>query len=446
MLLAAFSFVALTKVAGASPVFAPDIFSDGMVLQRNTPVPIWGSSAPDEQVTVTFNGQEKHAFSDGTGQWKVHLDAMSEGGPYELTISSDSETRVIQDVLIGEVWLASGQSNMSLSRVKANVLAQYRSQVRGITKVGWSDRPGLIAFQFALDLSNALGVPVGVINNSRRGSRIRSWFPDWAVNDPNPQVGAIAAAWLPPWGENYEQRMGPYAGYGIRGVAWWQGETDLASASEHRHILPAFVRALRADWGAGNFPFIAVQTPTGRGLQLGDAAKPLPSTPDGDAPAAVLRNAFITMLGEPNTGMVVTHDLDGGTHPPKPARPAYAQRLADVALAEVYGQTFIYSGPVFSSAVLEGTQVRVRFRSNTTGGLYAPGGAPLQGFALSADGESYVWADAVIDGNDVIVLSDQVPTPTSIRYGFGTRPAWANLFNTSGLAAAPFEAPVTPAP
>ncbi len=442
----ALCLTALERSAEASPAFIPDIFSDGMVLQRNSPAPVWGEAAPDEQITVTFNGQEKSAFSNGVGEWIVHLDPMPGGGPFDLTISSSSENRIIHDVLIGEVWLCSGQSNMSLSRVKHDVLNQYRSQVRGITRVGWSDRPGLIAFQFGLDLSNALGVPVGLINNAKRGSRLRSWLPVSALNDPDPQVAAIASAWLPPWGENYPLRMGPYLRYGIRGVAWWQGETDLQSAGEHRHILPAFIRALRAEWGIGNFPFLFVQTPTGRGLQLGNAAKSLPTNPNGSPQAAVLRNAFITALQEPNTGMVVTTDLDGGTHPPKPARPTYAHRLADVALAEVYGQSFIYSGPIFRSAVLEGNQVRVSFRSNTSGGLFAPGGAQLQGFALSADGQSYVWADAEIVGNDVIVWSDQVPAPVAIRYGYATRPAWANLFNTSGMGAAPFAAAVTPGP
>lgn len=438
---------ALLVLAASMPALADvtldrKLFSDGMVLQRDVAVPIWGIAAPEEQVTVSFAGQTKVATAAVDGTWRVNLDPLIAAGPSTMTVQG-SNLVTIGGVQVGEVWLCGGQSNMVLEQPSPAKLAA-KPGIRALRFNGWSDAPGGVCWNFALTIHERLSVPVGIINNAKGGARIRTYLPPAVLSDPDPMVAQLLATY-PIWGDLWQEVTEHLVPFAMRGVIWWQGEADSRGASEHRHILPALIRGWRQEWGLGDFPFLFVQLPNGKGLPYGQTVRPLPSHSRGRPWAAVMRQAFVETLAVPNTGMVVTSDLIGGIHPPPELYPEYAGRLADAALVLVYGESFVYSGPIVDSAVAEGSGVRVRFRANTAEGLHS-GPAPLQGFSLSADGENWVWADAAIDGMEVVVSSPLVPAPAAVRYGYASRFKWANLYNVLDLVAGPFEAVVLPAP
>jgi sialate O-acetylesterase len=243
----------------------------------------------------------------------------------------------------------------------------------------------------------------------------------------------------------------PMAGYAIRGVLYWQGEQDLklgrqqpGTVERFHELLPALVRSWRADWQRGNIPFVLVQLPTGGGLQLGQTATPRPPAPPEPSLAVVMRQSTFNGLSEPATGLMVSIDIQGDVHPKD--RDLYGYRLASVARATAYGESFVYSGPIYSSMTVEnGNHVRLRFRPNTAEGLTAEGGA-LDGFSISADGQTFVWANAEIEGDEVVVWNDAVTAPSVVHYAWDHFPTWANLFNGDGLGAAPFSTTETPAP
>jgi sialate O-acetylesterase len=419
----------------------PQIFADGMVLQREMAAPIFGGADPGEQVTVTFNGQLKMTNADTNGRWRVDLDAMAAGGPYVLTAAGATNTAVVSDVMVGEVWVASGQSNMVIVRVPTLELAAH-PEVRVFYKRSWNGHPGTVPWLFAKELAQELGCTVAIINQAIGGSYIKSWLAPSVYDDPDPELAALLAV-TRDVGRYYDQFIAPLQPFAIRGVVWWQGEAEDRAPAPHREFFPALIRSWRLEWGQGNFPFIYVQVPTGRGLPFGQPVDPYPVPLNASATDrhAFRRHSFLIGLTEPKTSMVLTHDLVGGTHPTD--RASYSHRLVLHVLAKAYGQNLVYSGPLLASHSIEGSSIRIRFRAGTAEGLQA-GGGPLQGFAVSADGDTWHWADAVIEGNEVVVSSPAVPSPVLARYAWGNRPTWANLFNGAGLAAGQFATDVTP--
>jgi sialate O-acetylesterase len=415
------------------------LFSDGMVLQREMTVPVFGLAAPDEQVTVSFQGQQKVTTAGPDGKWQVELDPMPAGGPFQMTVAGNN-TIVVSDVRVGEVWIASGQSNMLHRRVKPDVLETTPS-IRAIVHKTWEDRPGAVPYEFAKQLQASLGgIPIGILNVAAGGTNLGLWLGDTAVLDPDPEVQQYLNM---DWGYYYRKLVQPIQPYRFRGVIWWQGEADYKRPVRHLTLLPAVIRSWREEWGVGDFPWISMQTPTGRGFRLESVTPaPLPDSASYSDTSAFMRHTYLQSLAIfPATSLVTSLDLEGGIHPRDSE--AYASRLADQALALVYGQDIVYSGPIFSSMSVEGSSIRIRFRAGTAEGLQAVGG-PLSGFAVTGDEVTWHWADAVIDGNEVVLTSANVPTPIAARYAWATRPTWANLFNGAALAAAPFATDVTP--
>jgi sialate O-acetylesterase len=170
----------------------------------------------------------------------------------------------------------------------------------------------------------------------------------------------------------------------------------------------------------------------------------LPVNASATDEAAFMRQTFLmTLAAFPNTSFVSSLDLEGGIHPRDTL--AYSSRLADQALVLVYGQNYMYSGPIYSSMAIEGgSTIRIHYRTNTATGLTTQDGGPVQGFAITEDNVTWHWADAVIDGTDVLLSSASAPNPIAARYAWGNRPTWANLVNGSGMAAAAFASDVTP--
>jgi sialate O-acetylesterase len=424
-------------------------FASGMVLQREMPVPVWGRADPGEGVSVTFAGQTKNATTAGDGTWRVVLDPLTAGGPHTMTIEG-TNTIVLDDVLVGEVWICAGQSNMVVRRARPSDLDQF-PQIRALAHSGrWNDRPSGMAWAFAKELHASLGVPVGVINRAAGGTPIRTWLPPEVQDDPDPEVEDVVGDW-DTFGEQFAYQVGPLVGAAIRGVLYWQGEQDLklsrqnvGSVLHYFDLLPALVRAWRSAWDRSDLPFVLVQLPTGGGLKIDDPLEALPDAPPAPDIAALMRRATFNGLSEPGTSITVSVDVRGGTHPRD--RALYGARLASNARANVYGESFVYSGPIYSSMSVEsGNRVRLAFKPDTADGLQAIGGA-LQGFAISGDGESFVWASAEIQGNEVVVWNDAVAAPTVVRYAWARYPEWANLFNGAGLGAAPFSTETIVAP
>ena len=429
----------------AAVSFDDGLFSDGMVLQQGRPAPIFGSAAPGEAITVTFDGQVKNTNAAPDGSWRVDLDPLTVGGPHQLVVQGDNQL-VIDDVLVGEVWVCAGQSNMVLRVVGASVLGS-EPDIRVFRIKDWSDAAGLACWEFGRRLHTMLGVPIGLLNNAKGGSKIRTWLGPTIVTDPDPEVASIVASYGE-WGVNYNNWTAPLQPYAVRGIAWWQGESDRRQPDIHGTILPAMMRSWRDDWGQPDLPFVMVQLPKGKGMPADDKRlKKLPRKALANHRTPALRQAFIeTLFADPLTSLVANADLRGGIHPPQSVIPDYGVRIADAALADVYGLDFVYSGPIIATATDEAGSVRLTFRPNTADGLYGNLG-PLQGFDLTADLVTWVNADSQIEGDEVVVSSPSVPAPVAVRYGWGRRFRWANLFNSADLAAAPFEVAVpTPAP
>lgn len=420
-----------------------------MVLQRDVPAPVWGWADPGENVSVSIGAQTKQAVTAGDGTWRVVLDPMPAGGPHQLTIEG-TNTIVVSDVLVGEVWVCSGQSNMVVRRAKRRDLVDY-PQIRALARSGrWNDRASGVAFAFAKELQAQYGVPVGILNRAAGGTPIRLWLAPEAAADSDPDVQGIVDSWTT-FGEQYAQNIEPLEGYAIRGVVWWQGEQDLKLARQeigsvlhYYHLLPALVRSWRVAWQRSDLPFVLMQLPTGGGMQIEDGPAPLPAAPPEPDNATLMRRATFHGLSAPDTTLTISVDIRGGVHPRD--RELYAHRIANNARASAYGESFAYSGPIYSSMSVEGgNRVRLSFRPGTAEGLQAVGG-PLQGFSISGDGETFVWASAEIDGNQVVVWNDDVPVPTVVRYAWAREPEWANLFNGDLLGAAPFSTEDPPAP
>lgn len=433
----------IANPANAEVRFHP-LFTDGIVLQRDVPVAIYGKAEANETVTVEFGSQQKQTIADAIGDWRVDLDPLvASTTPTALTATGDASSATVQDVLVGEVWVCAGQSNMVQGIVKPEQMA-LKPLVRWRRYADFAEGPGEVCWDFAIDLHDALaGVPVMVLNNARRGTKIRQWLSPRTVPDLDDPVVDEIVNGFPEWAKFYPdvEFLQPFT---VRGIAWWQGESDSKTGVDHQHLLPAMIRQWRIDWGLGDIPFVIMQLPTGRGMKPFDRARKLPYKAWRTDRTAEMSEAFyIAQRDLPAVSLVVSADLRGGTHPPSFTRPIYADRILEAALANVYGVPMVWSGPVLESMTLEGSALRLHFRENTAIGLQGLDrgeDAPIQGFAISPDGESWEWADSiVVDGQDLLVSSSLVLTPTRLRYGWGKRTKWANLFNSDKRGAAPFQ-------
>jgi sialate O-acetylesterase len=431
-------------LAAANVRLTSPLFSDRMVLQRQMPDPIWGRAAPGEQVAVTINGQTQATAAAADGSWQLFLDPMEAGGPYDLVITGQNVI-VLRHVMVGEVWLASGQSNMALSTPPRRIRELFPN-VRTFKKKGWLDKPAGTAFWFGVELNRALGMTVGLLNEASAGSSISRWMGPSVTTDPDPEVRNLLET-VGLFGTDYNARVSPLQPYGIRGTIWWQGESNALRPNGYSHLLPALIRSWREAWGQGDFPFFFVQLPTGGGILKDQVAAGLPPNPPSDDLLPIFANVYFQTLAVPKTGMVISVDLPRALHPHD--KQDYGLRFARLTLATVYGQDIVYSGPVFESMTLEGNRLRLRFRANTASGLYALGADVLQGFSIAGTDRQFMWASAQIEADQVVVWNDAIPNPVTVRYAWGDVPLWANLFNGDNLGAAIFDsdyAPPTPTP
>lgn len=456
------------------------LFSDHMVLQAGMPVPIWGKADPGEKVTVKVQGRKQSAAAGADGKWMVRLPKLKAGGPLEMTISGRN-TITVKDVLVGEVWLGSGQSNMVFTLSKKTyrwagvideekeIAAANHPQIRMFTakeakryepqetfEGEWQicnpeNAPGFsaVGYYFARQLQKEIRQPVGILSLAYGASTAESWIrretvaadpqlkpmldrfdaavdayrknPSAPVENPNPRTPRDPVQDQHNATVLYNGMIHPAVPYAIRGVIWYQGESIVGGRDGIRlypHVMETLVLDWRKLWGM-ELPFYAVQLAA---LQA-------------NSNSPTVREVQAAILSLPKTGLAVTIDIGDpkDVHPHNKA--PLGDRLARIALANVYGRKMEYSGPRYDSMKVEGSSVRLTFTH--AAGLMAKGGS-LQWFQIAGEDKKFVKAEARIENGTVIVSSPDVSVPVAVRYAWESYPEGANLYNGSDLPAAPF--------
>jgi len=499
-------FLVLVASAASADVRLPAIVGENMMLQQKTAAPLWGWADPGETVTVAGSwGKKATAAADDKGKWKLCLPTPSHGGPYTVTISGKNEI-TLKNVMIGEVWLCAGQSNMgwrllftaegrqdSAAATYPN-LRIFRSErchsptPKDDCVAVWTpctpetaSTCSAVSFYFAEKLHRELKIPVGIIVQPYAGTPIEGWMPkEIQMDDPRTrkiveEADAESAAYDPAaakrqleraleswkqgkrkgkptlrtprnWGHQYPGNIfngmiHPVRPYGIRGAIWYQGERnakDLAQAANYVRQLPLLINYYRRSWhemSGGNvakdFPFYFVQLPS----WLAPQTAPV----EPDAAWAVSREMMrLVARSTPNTGVAVSIDTgDDILLHPKDKKPI-GLRLAYLALKKTYGKDFVDYGPFYKSHRVEGDKIIVTFDS-VGSGLMAGKEGPLNSFAIAGKDRKFVWADAVIRDDTVVVSAKSVPAPVAVRYAWAMNPSHRNLlYNKEGIPASPF--------
>lgn len=437
--------------AGVEP---NNLFTDHAILQRGKEVPVWGTARPDEEITVRFADQELSTKAGKDGRWMVKLapmEASSEGRT--LTIRGDY-TIEVRDVVVGEVWLASGQSNMqwpvsASSDPEATIAGATDENIRLYTvprrgadapesdpQGNWHRcTPGAIGgftavgYAFAKDLRQALNVPVGIISTNYGGTPAESWTSRGTLEsqDELKPLLEITGKGVHTPTVLYNAMIAPLVPYAVRGAIWYQGESNAGNAKLYRTLFPAMIGDWRQAFGQGDFPFLFVQLAP----FMAKTEEPVQSG------WAELREAqLLTLTAAPNTGMAVITDLgeEKDIHP-KAKQPVGA-RLALAARKLAYGdKKVVHSGPILKEMKIEGDKAVLTF-DHVGGGLVAKDG-PLTGFAIAGSDGTFVKAQADIQGDTVVVRSPEVREPKAVRYGWANFPV-VNLTNKENLPASPF--------
>lgn len=444
----------LFSVPAVANVLLPSFFSDSMVLQRNAEIKLWGWASPFEEITIkpSWTSEEYKVKAGNTATWEIKINTPGAGGPYTVSFKGYNEV-ILKNVMLGEVWFCSGQSNMEWTAssgidnaeteiAKANypnirffsvprLSAQYpQMNVPGDWKACTPETMkyfSAIGYFFAEKLQKELkNIPIGIINSSWGGSPAEIWIPeDFIAKDP---VLATAAAKLSPmpWsptepGKTYNAMIYPLVGYKVAGVLWYQGESNVGSAVYDK-TLGGLIRSWREAW-KDDFPFYFVQI------------APFKYDND-DYSGVVVRDAQRKVVqAVPKTGMVAINDISttDDIHP-RNKRPV-AERLADLALKEVYGlNKGIVNGPSYKSVKTEKNKLIVSF--DYSEGLRSKGKTSTQ-FEIAGNDGVFRKAQAKIVNNTVVLTSKEVKNPTQVRYAWHNT-ATADVFNSAGLPLSSF--------
>ncbi len=497
----------------AADVKLPGFFGDNQVLQRDLPVPIWGWAKPGETVTVTFAGQTKTATTDAEGRWLVKLEPLpANDQPAVLTVAAANQLEC-KNVLVGDVWVCSGQSNMEMTvfgsldaakfiaeakypairqvRIPKNNQAKPQADVKGNWAVCSPDTVSnftAAGYYFAREIHRELKVPVGLIFTSWGGTCIETWIcpqgyaavpelqdltekvQSWDATTAPGQAAwgkslADLKAWLPvaeaalaakqavpdapglpqPGDSQmvptklYNGMIHPLLPYAIKGALWYQGEANGGEGDSYFRKMQALIQGWRQVWGQRDFPFYFVQLPNFQAVL---------DTPGAGNGWARLREAQLKTLSLPNTGMAVAIDLGEAQDVHPRNKQEVGRRLAQWALKQTYGRDVVPSGPIYKGQKIEGDRIRISFDYAGSGlmvgqkkGLeptQAVAGGQVKRLAIAGADKKFVWAQAKIEGAELVVSSPQVKQPVAVRYAFSMNPEGCNLYNQEGLPASPF--------
>jgi sialate O-acetylesterase len=516
----------------------PAVFGDHMVLQEKSKLPVWGWAEPGETITVTFKNQKRTTITAANGAWRVDLDPVDPGSEAgTLTVAGQNNSLVFTDVLVGDVWVASGQSNMEFGiqtdRRGAEAIAHATdSQIRLFfvpwatalqpqTNIGPAVPPSplngkwevcspelmnanwawhgfsAIGYYFAEEIRHTTGRPVGMIAAYKGGTPAQAWtsisglemdaalahyvaehqrmvdnfataqaayskqYADYEIKMKAWNVAAEKAkaagqvlpansapkAPVPPDGgygapaNLFNGMIAPLIPYAIKGVIWYQGESNgdtVREAGEYAVLFPRLIKDWREKWERGNFPFLFVQLP--------NFNAPAKTPSEGNWPW--VRDAQLETLSLPETGMAVTIDIGNADTIHPPDKLYVGRRLALAARRVAYGQNLVYSGPTYDAMSVEENKIRIQFKDVGSGltlgtppptadGKVLPAPTELTGFGIAGADQDFVWAKAILDGDTVIVSSDHIQQPKAVRYDWGQNPS-GDLYNREGLPASPF--------
>ncbi|AWV99420.1 sialate O-acetylesterase [Arcticibacterium luteifluviistationis] len=472
----------------------PSIFGDHMVLQQKQNNPVWGWAKPNEKITIAINGQSHSTTADSKGHWRVVLRPIPVGGPYKMHIEGEASKFFFEDVLVGEVWICSGQSNMqwSLKNTNSAELALATANYPNIRLItvptvaasepqddfngSWEAASpesvpdfSAIGYFFGQRLHHALDVPIGLIDNAWGGSAAEAWvnrdvleadknfnefMTSWEKIEQAYNYDAEIKKWeksVKEWEANKEDKgmprkpgnlikgnqypaniyngvLHPTIGYGIKGVIWYQGESNAGRSYQYRDLFPLMIENWRNEWKQGDFPFYYVQLAD----FMAETEQPQESG------WAELREAqTMTKDRLPNVGEAVIIDLGEGRDIHPRSKQTVADRLVRIALARDYHKDIIYEGPNYKSMEVKGDKILLTF-DNVGKGLYSFDTKEPVGFAIAGSDKKFVWADAkIISNNQMEISGEGISTPVAVRYAWANNPV-CNMYNRDGLPMTPF--------
>ena len=460
----------ISSLSGFSEVSLPPFFNCNMVLQQGIAIPVWGWASPGEKVTVTLDKNVVSTRSGKNGKWRVDLPKMNYGGPFKMTVKG-KDLHTFGNVMIGEVWVCSGQSNMEFKVSSAKNSAQeiasanYKN-IRSFTvkkRVSkepqenleegewWECSPQTVAdfsavgYFFARNLYEKLNIPIGIIHTSWGGTVAETWMsPEAIAADPDfsELLGKLKAV------DNvtkvnpndyptllYNGMLYPIIPYGIKGAIWYQGESNASRAQQSKRVFSNLIKDWRTKWGEGNFPFLFVQ--------LANFKKAVAEPAESEW--AELREAQTQTLKLENTGMATIIDVGDAIdiHPTDKQTVGYRLSLAARKIA--YGENLIYTGPTYQSMKSENNKILITFDHVGKGLKITDKYGYINGFTIASKDGEFKWAKATQVGNNQVMLtSEAVDNPSAVRYGWADNPDDLNLYNSEGLPANPFRTDTRP--
>ena len=479
-------------LSAQAKVSLPNIFGDYMVLQREQANPVWGKASPGEKVSVSIGGQSHTTITTADGSWQVTLEPLEVGGPYELEIRGNN-TLTFSDILVGEVWVCSGQSNMGWAvRASADAELQIASanypeirllsvpqiasqEPRDNFNGSWNIcKPQTVAdfsavgYSFGRRLHNTLGVPIGLIDNAWGGSAVEAWISRDALEDAD-QYDELLSSWDEKAAAMTDQifaaEVAAYKKWVADGEQGAKRRAPRDSRTSNHRPANLFNGVLHPIIGYGIRGAIWYQGESNAGrayqyrslfplmintwrqhwrqgdfpfywVQLADFKQEAPEP--RDSAWAELREAQTMTLSLPNTGQAVIIDAGEGRDIHPRDKETVANRLARIALARDYGVAVAWQSPSYDSMRIDGNAISIQLKHVSAGGLHTFDVYEVMGFEIAGEDQKFFWAEAKLEGkNKVTVSSPHVPKPVAVRYAWGDNPV-VNLQDRNGLPVTPF--------
>ncbi|MEM9016322.1 MAG: sialate O-acetylesterase [Verrucomicrobiota bacterium] len=491
-LMSVVSAAALILPEARAELRLPSVFGHHMVLQRDQENPIWGWAEPGTKVSIQFAGATAMATAGDDGKWIAKLPSLrGSSHALDLTITAGDDSILLSNIVIGEVWVCSGQSNMQWSvsqsydpRLEVASANYPNIRLISVPQVGTQEKQddfkgqwqictpdtvsnfSAVGYFFGRQLHQTLGVPIGLIDNAWGGSAAEAWvdrpvleedgrftayIEEWKKTEATFDWEKTFAAWeekaeaareagkQPPRmprnpligqhrpGNLWNGVLSPIIGYGIRGTIWYQGESNSGRAYQYDDLFSLMISEWRKAWGQGDFPFYWVQ--------LADFRDEVDDP--GESQWAELREAQTNTLALPNTGQAVIYDIGEGRDIHPRDKQNVAKRLARIALARDYGMDFHYLNPSFESMEIEGNKAVLTFK-DVGSTLYTFDVREAVGFAVAGEDKAWKWATGkIISPNKIEVTAEGVEAPVAVRYAWAENPV-ANLMSREGLPVIPF--------